>query len=91
MIYGLSRDIEFEQVLYEDWVDYERNRFPLNQSQPQVRSSGRVTREEDVRRVQLEPGKSFFHLREPVLRLRHLRGRLKSRENQYQQPKVDAF
>ena len=91
MIYGLSRDIEFEQVLYEDWVDYERNRFALDQSQPQVRSSGRVTREEDVRRVQLEPGKSFFHLREPVLRLRHLRGRLKSRENQYQQPKVDAF
>ena len=91
MIDRLGRDIEFEQVLGEDWVDYERNRLALDQSQPKVRLSGRVTRGEDVRRVQLERGMSFFHRRAPVLHLRRLRGRLKSMENQYQQLKVDAF
>jgi hypothetical protein len=45
MIYGLSRDIEFQQVFREDWVDYERNRLALGRCQSKVRSSGRITRE----------------------------------------------
>ena len=76
MIYRLSRDIEFEQVFREDWVNYERNRLALDRCQSNVRSSGQITRG-DVRRVQLGHGMSFFHLQAPVLRPRHLGGRLK--------------
>ena len=93
MIYGLSRDIEFQQVFCENWVNYERNRLALDQKSvksPFVRSNHERG---DVRRVQLGHGMSFFHLQAPVLRPRHLGGRLKAGRISIngQQPKEDGF
>ena len=63
MIYGLSRDIEFQQVFCENWVNYERDRLALDQSQSKVRSSGRITREATYAEFSLGMECHFFIFR----------------------------